>query len=369
MLLLRVIQAKFGDCLIVKYGNPEKPKYILIDGGPGGVYPNYLRPELEKIRATGGELELMILSHVDGDHIVGLIEFTEEMLEQQADEVEPLIPVKSFWLNSFTNTIGRGNALTQSVLSLFSRVQNIQSTMPEGNLAYQSISQGNTLLRNAHILGIPVNEVVNQDVITLNSLPRAIKMDSLRLTIVGPNQENLDKLKEEWEDWIRKNEAKIMMSEPEVLSALDKSVPNLSSIMFLLESGGKSILFTGDGRGDFIIEGLRKAGLSDNNGCLHVNVFKVPHHGSIRNTSEKFFLNVTADKYIISADGRHNNPDYDTLKWIVEGAKAQKRKIELICTNETDSIKKLTKKHPPHEFGYEVTILDRQATTFDIPLI
>lgn len=368
MLLLRVVQAKFGDCLILKYGNPEKPKYILIDGGPGGVYANYLRPELEKLRADGGELELIILSHVDGDHIVGLIDFTQELLEQQVDEIEPLIPVKRLWLNCFNSTIGKGNALTQAVLSLFSRVQNIQSTMPEGNLAFQSIGQGNTLMRNAHILGIPVNEVVNQDVITLNSLPQAIKMDSLRLSIVGPNQENLDKLKAEWEDWIRKNEAKIMMSEPEVLSSIDKSVPNLSSIMFLLESEGKSILFTGDGRGDFILEGLAKAGLSDSEGRLHVDVFKVPHHGSIRNSTEDFFLKVTADLYIISADGRHNNPDYETLKWIVESAWAQKRKIRLLCTNETDSTRKLLKSHSHETYGYEMTVLDVQAGSYDIEL-
>jgi len=144
---------------------------------------------------------------------------------------------------------------------------------------------------------------------------------------------------------------------------MDKSVPNLSSIMFLMECEGKTILFTGDGRGDFIIEGLQTAKLLDSKGKLHVDVFKVPHHGSVRNATEDFFDVVTADTYIISADGRHDNPDFETLAWIVQSAKKQKRKIKLICTNETDSSKKLLKKFPESEFGYELEYLPKEQTS------
>lgn len=165
MLKLKIVQAKYEDCMILMYGTKDSPKFMLIDGGPGGVYPNYLRPELAKIKDSGGEIELMVLSHIDGDHIVGLNNLTEELKEQQVDETEPVIKIKELWMNSFANSIGEGNKLSHAVQFLFSKVQNINSTMPEGNLALQSIFQGNTLRRNALLLDIPINKIVNGETI------------------------------------------------------------------------------------------------------------------------------------------------------------------------------------------------------------
>ncbi len=370
MLSLRIVQAKFGDCFIVIYGTQENPKYILIDGGPGGVYKNYLRPELQRIKEAGGDLELMVLSHVDGDHIVGLMQFTQELREQQADEETPLIEIKELWMNSFGNTIGKGNALTNAVQSLFSKVNNIQSTMPEGDLAFQSIGQGDSLRRNALLLGIPINQIVDNKTITNETVPEAVVMDNISLKIIGPNTENLENLKEEWEKWIKKNESKIMMADAEVMANADRSVPNLSSIMFLLEAEGKTILFTGDGRGDFILEGLEKAGLMNEEGKIHVDIFKVPHHGSIRNATQDFFDKVTADTYILSGDGHHGNPELGTIQWIVEAAKKQDRTIELICTNKTKETEELEANFPPEDFTYSITYLDKESnTSMDIDLI
>jgi hypothetical protein len=46
----------------------------------------------------------------------------------------------------------------------------------------------------------------------------------------------------------------------------DSSIPNLSSIMFLAEAESKANLFTGDGRGDHLLDGLDDAGLLDAQG-------------------------------------------------------------------------------------------------------
>ena len=46
-------------------------------------------------------------------------------------------------------------------------------------------------------------------------------------------------------------------------------------------------------------------------GRLHVDILKVPHHGSERNISETFFDIVTADVYVISANGRDDNPSFN----------------------------------------------------------
>lgn len=56
-------------------------------------------------------------------------------------------------------------------------------------------------------------------------------------------------------------------------------------------------------------------------GRAHFDVIKAPHHGSDRNIKKTFFRKVTADRHILSANGRDGNPDLATLIWLVEAAK------------------------------------------------
>jgi beta-lactamase superfamily II metal-dependent hydrolase len=357
MLHLRIVQAKFGDCLILIYGEKENPKYILIDGGPEGIFRDYLKTELANIKAANGSLEIVVLSHVDGDHIVGLLDFTEELRENAADELAPLIDVKELWINTFSQTIGRETTIKPMLQNMLTRVNGLASVMPHGNLALLSIAQGDALMRNALLLNIPVNKTFGGEIICNETVTNALQFENVRMTIIGPNQKNLDELKEEWLEWIKRNEAKILTSDREILAQMDRSVPNLSSIMFLVEADGKTILFTGDGRGDFILEGLERAGLLTEGGPFHVDVFKLPHHGSIRNTTPDFFGKVTADQYVISADGRHGNPDFETLHAIVTTAREQGRNIELILTNHTESTARLNAEFPEAEYGYKSTYM------------
>lgn len=369
MLTLKVIQAKYGDCLLLIFGQKENPKYLLIDGGPAGVYHDHLRGELAKIKASGGKLELMVLSHVDGDHIVGLLDLTEELKENAADGEEPVIEIKELWMNSFSQSIAKGNNLKNALQNMLANVNNLSSTLPSGNLALLSILQGDTLRRNALLLNIPQNQITQNEIISYETIQEPITIENIKLRIIGPNEENLTKLRQEWHEWIRKNESKVMSTDRELLHQMDRSVPNLSSIMFLLEAEGKTILFTGDGRGDFILEGLQKAGLLDEQGSLHVDVFKVPHHGSIRNTTQDFFRKVTADTYVISADGRHHNPDFETLTWIVTCAKEQGRTTELICTNKTESSERLEKEFPAAAYNYTLQYIPKEDHSLEISLL
>ncbi|CAN5333164.1 MBL fold metallo-hydrolase [soil metagenome] len=369
MLTLKVVQAKFGDCLILIFGQKEKPKYMLIDGGPGGIYRDHLRTELTKIKDSGGKLDLVVLSHVDGDHIVGLLDLTEELKENAADGAEPVIEIKELWMNSFAQSISKGNNLKIALQNMLTNVYNLSSTFPSGNLALLSIIQGDTLRRNALLLNIPQNLTSQGEIISYDAVPEPVSMENVKLKIIGPNKENLDKLRKEWHEWIRKNESKIMTTDRELLNQIDRSVPNLSSIMFLLEADGKKMLFTGDGRGDFILEGLQNAGLLDEKGSIHIEIFKVPHHGSIRNTTKDFFKKVTADQYIISGDGRHDNPGFETLSWIVAAAHEEKRKILLVCTNRTGATEKLEKEFPVDKYGYQVQYLSKEDHSLDLILI
>ena len=55
-----------------------------------------------------------------------------------------------------------------------------------------------------------------------------------------------------------------------------------SSIVCLVKFGDKSILLTGDARGDKVLNGLTQANLFEN-GKLKIDILKVPRHGSARN--------------------------------------------------------------------------------------
>ena len=44
-------------------------------------------------------------------------------------------------------------------------------------------------------------------------------------------------------------------------------------------------------------------------GTMHVDLLKVPHHGSANNLDDDFFERITADHYVFSGDGEHGNPE------------------------------------------------------------
>ena len=80
------------------------------------------------------------------------------------------------------------------------------------------------------------------------------------------------------------------------------------------------MLLSGGARGDDILDGLTSAGFIDNpkKGKVHFDVLKMPHHGSNRNMTLDFLKRITADHYVISANGEHTNPDADTVEWIAQ---------------------------------------------------
>jgi hypothetical protein len=90
--------------------------------------------------------------------------------------------------------------------------------------------------------------------------------------------------------------------------------------VLLAEAEGKRMLLTGDARGDKVLEGLELAGFlgADGTSTMHVDILKVPHHGSANNMETVFFRRVTADHYVFSGDGEHGNPERETLEMLFE---------------------------------------------------
>lgn len=369
---LRVIQALHGDCLILEYGSHTDRNYMLIDGGPSSVYENHLKGELTGIRELGGKLDLAILSHIDDDHINGLLDLLHELIQQRREGEQETIAIGGLWHNSFGQTLGetveRGLA-RQMEASWIKR-----GSMPLVDIQARSIKQGHDLTASARGLRIPVNVEFRDTpdrLVCLENLDKPIQLANLKIRVVGPTHGTLKSLQVEWEKWLAKQKkaAELPAAEAEIVSRdLDKSVPNLSSIMLLVEGEDKTVLLTGDGRGDHLLEGLQQAKILKEDGTIHVNVFKLPHHGSARNVTPELFEHVTADMYVICADGTNDNPDFQTLEWLVQAAITQRRSFIIVATNETVSTKALVEKYNPSRYSYKLMSIwpDKNSLTLDL---
>lgn len=366
MLNLHIIQAQFGDSLILEYGN-TKSKFILIDGGPPKNYTDSLRSELIDIVGEGGELELVAISHVDDDHIKGIVDLFVELKKQKDTNAEPLLTIHGLWHNTFSGTVDTQGNIANRLNAILGTLSQNGINAESAGIVLDGIKDGNKVSVIATDLGIEINAEAPNGLFTLEKSKEPIIFDNLKFLILGPTQDNLDQLKIKWDEWLAKQEENIENGQFNIASMTDKSVPNLSSIVFLATADDKTILFTGDSRGDFIYEGLKKRKLLKN-GQMHIDILKVPHHGSDRNINREFFENITADTYVISANGKYNNPDYATLTWIVDAAHDQNRKIKLIITNETTSTKKLLNDYSTDDYNYSVQYIKPGKNSIKIKL-
>jgi hypothetical protein len=367
MLKLHVLQAEFGDCLVLEYGTPRKPRYILVDGGPPQTYERVLRGVLADLPPSHIQFDAVILSHVDKDHIVGLLDLFADLRRQEADGEALSCTVSELWHNSFGRTIdthGRMQIRLKSLLAIAGAGQHMQTASE----SFNGIGDGNSLRLAALTLKIPINPGFPGDLICVETAEAPRTIGNLELTVVGPTQENLKSLAAEWEEWLESNEEAVRSGDPFAMANSDRSIPNLSSIMILAKADGKRVLLTGDGRSDHLLQGLGRVDLLDVNGKMHVDVLKLPHHGSSRNITKTFFRKITADCYVVSANGKDGNPDLAALIWLVEAAREQARSVEIICTNPTVSTSKLEEEYPPRDFGYRLRFLEdgRRSITLDI---
>ncbi|MFW9806320.1 MAG: ComEC/Rec2 family competence protein [Candidatus Thorarchaeota archaeon] len=359
LLKLHLVQAEQGDSFILEFAKGTEKCCILIDGGPSDIFEIHLRTKLEAIRNEGGLLDLVVLSHVDGDHITGLLDLFAKVEEQRTNQTTETIAITKLWHNSFDKTIGSGNDIAARLANLIATAGILGPSMSLAGLASSGIEDGHKLRVLAKKLKIPINPESPDKPISVDNNPEVIELGELKIRIVGPTDSNLKKLEKKWTDWLDNNEALVAALDPNVTAMVDRSVPNLSSIMFIVEADAKKILFTGDARGDHLEDGLQQLNLLKQGENYHVDVLKVPHHGSDRNATRKFFKTVTADMYIISANNRDNNPDLATLIWIVEAAKEQNRKIEIIVTNETPSTIKIQEEYDPDTYGYTLRTMKK----------
>ncbi len=341
---LEVLRARKGDCLMLHFGTREKPRLIMIDGGPRGVYGPHLKPRLQaikKARVKGKaplQVDLVMVSHVDDDHIQGILELTKELREAADEQAPALVQILGLWHNSFDNIIdGKGDELTASVKGHFgaasvsgtgefpedekAEVEDASTEEPEvvesGLKVLASIAQGAQLRVDADKLDLPINDDFDGDLIIARDDSEAIDMDhGLTFKVVGPLLPEIEALRKKHNEWLKELNKEGKKPSDVLAAYVDKSVPNLSSLVLLAEVEGKKILLTGDARGDKILEGLEVTGLVEKGGKMQVDLLKVPHHGSSNNLAADFFQRVIADHYVMSGDGEHGNPERESLEML-----------------------------------------------------
>ena len=341
VLSLEALPARKGDCLILYFGDRDAPRIAVIDGGPSRVYRKFLKPRLKDIRVDRGiaddqplPIDLMVVSHLDDDHIKGILKLVEAEAEIVAGGVKPrFVDVHRLWHNSFDDVLGNAASEMPQVLVAMKQwaagedrddLGEILEDSPEDDAVLASIGQGRNLRNMIRPLvgeGMQVNSPFRpEDLIQMTGTDTDVVSmfgDELKITIIGPMRAEVDRLQREYDRYLEKKNLGVPAAEAFLASfSKDTSVTNLSSIVMLCAAGGKSVFLTGDARGDKILNGLEERGLLTDGVSMHVDVLKVQHHGSPRSSEREFFERVMADHYVFSGNGDHGNPHPATLDMI-----------------------------------------------------
>ena len=98
---IKSLKAQNGDSFLISFVDENSmPKNILIDGGREAAYYDSsnnlhgeLKSEIDAIKARKENIDLLILTHIDNDHICGLLKWFE--MDTEAYKL-----IKNVWFNS-----------------------------------------------------------------------------------------------------------------------------------------------------------------------------------------------------------------------------------------------------------------------------
>jgi hypothetical protein len=322
MLRIEMLPAEYGDCLWVEYGAPGAVRRVLIDGGTYGTY-EALKKRLLARPAAERTFELLVVTHIDNDHIDGIVRlFQNPHLGARFNDI---------WFNGWP------------------QIRNVHDDVlgPAQGEYLAARLETSALPWNCAFCGGPV--VVPDQAL----LPRIDLAGGLRLVLLSPSVEKLVRLRAEWEaiitaaekdypapgatgDWLRRLEGDALYRPdqeiddtlgeemPDVAtlarkrSAADRSAANGSSIAFLLEYGGARILLGADAHPGVLTSSLGRYLHEEHQGTLELQGLKLAHHGSRANVSGALLEQLACERFLISTNGRrHKHPDPETIARIV----------------------------------------------------
>jgi len=310
---LTAVRAEHGDALVLSAGGRQ----VLIDGGPSGTYKRHLKRVLKQLPSN--VIDLAMVSHIDADHIVGLIDLMVELQDAKEDGVVPFLTVREFWHNSYSDLIiDSDDEHEGQVAAPASLAANMLSGSGGGDsglsrIVLSSVSQGRQLRHIVEACQVDLNRGFKNSLVMREDQPVVKTIGDLKLTVLGPTISELDKLRNKWQKYLQK----LKQKQADVASvSLDRSVSNIASKVVIAEHDGKTVLLTGDARGDMIIKWLEQTQLLQADKTIEFDIVKLPHHGSRRNLSPEFFNRIHAKNYLISGDGGSGNPEPGVFEWL-----------------------------------------------------
>jgi hypothetical protein len=313
-LSIEMLPAEYGDCLWIECHRDDEVHRILIDGGPPDTAP-LLQQRLAQL--TPPAFDLLVISHLDADHIGGIVELL-------AGGTLPAA-FSDIWFNGFQHLPAPGAARD------FAQAETLTAALTgesgAGELTWNLAWNGKAVVRS------------DDNVKTARSLtdPPAVETPwGLRITLLSPTPKRLSALWRGWDAYLSEVRAgqpslqtyqqrgRSLESAPDletlaaVQSTKDATPPNGSSIAFLLEYGGRSCLFAADAFATVLGPALASLAASRGVPRLDIDAFKIPHHGSQGNVLPQLFDLVRARHYLISTSGaRFGHPHDESMARII----------------------------------------------------
>lgn len=316
MFKLSFLPARFGDAIWIEYGSLADPHFLLIDGGTAGTR-HQIGEKLSAVRSRPAQLDLLVVSHIDRDHIEGVL----GLLEQDA----PAFRASEVWFNSLYH------------------LQQLDEEL------FYSPSQAERLTACLGRLGWDWNTSCGESAIYLpeqGDLPVFELEGGMQITLLSPTRQALLKLRPEWEKEVGlanlKKDSLLPSNDDEIeeeyfyetpawpdLEALaqspyqpDTSTANASSIAFLAEYDGRRALLAADAPAEVLLASLER--LSPGR-PYPIDLVKVSHHGSRYTTSlpliEKLAWQDGTARFVISTNGAiFKHPDPEAIGRAVVGA-------------------------------------------------
>lgn len=288
---LTAFPAACGDCLVIEYPAAGTTHRILIDGGLGAQYEAGLGAFLTA-PGESGEFDLVVVTHIDRDHIDGVISATAAGHLSSADtwfngreEIDELI-------NGSTRGIRQGDELS--------------TLIPKDS-------------RNRMFDGAAVHIQDGQPV-------RVELPGGAICTLLSPTPSRLERLLKKWPEPVADNAIEHLLDElddPGERSlggfGRDSSAANGSSIAFLLEVNGASLLLTGDAFANVLTESIKALLHESGASKLEVDLFKLSHHGSQNNMTEELLALIEPRAVLVCTDGsKYDHPDVYAMSKVRE---------------------------------------------------
>jgi hypothetical protein len=308
---LQFLNAHQGDAIWVRWGSG---KQIMIDMGTHGTGLS-IGQRLRDLPVERREFELLVVTHVDTDHIGGVLSCV-------SDPAEPVPGVRfnDVWFNGWEHLSGN------------KPVRHGVRLEPMGGAQGEAFAKW---LRDQ-----PWNEAFGKGAVVRSTLTPLDMGEGLSLTVLGPSQARLEALKTTWKADVAKAIDKKTLDEvspglepmgpskppvfrrKEDLAELarrdakcDASNSNGASITLLLEWEYRRVLLTGDAFAEEVRDGL--GGIAGGDPVV-VDLVKVPHHGSVQNVTQSLVEAVDCPLWVFSSDGTtYRHPDAQAIARIL----------------------------------------------------